>query len=99
MFGKAEITKKQKNYVLLPEQYREVEMQVNAAVIIKKDYERLKQTDFLQENESLRVYAKHYMKENKKLKQEKSQLQKEVGTLNTKIGSLKTYIRDLQINK
>ena len=43
MFGKAEITKKQtRNYVLSPEQYQELTKQVNAAVTIKKDYERLK---------------------------------------------------------
>ncbi|MGA4467088.1 plasmid recombination protein [Bacillus bombysepticus] len=99
MFGKAEITKKQtKNYVLSPEQYQDVTKQVNAAVTIKTDYKRLKQTDFVQENESLRVHAKHYMKENSELKQEKSHLQKEVGTLNAEIGSLKAYIRDLQTN-
>ena len=56
MFGKAEITKKQtRNYVLSPEQYQELTKQVNAAVTIKKDYERLKETDFVKENESLKV--------------------------------------------
>ncbi|MED1412415.1 plasmid recombination protein [Bacillus paramycoides] len=99
MFGKAEITKKQtRNYVLSPEQYQEFTKQVNAAVTIKKDYERLKKTDFVKENESLKVHAGGGMKENRTLKQEKSQLQKEVGTLNTEISSLKAHIKDLQIN-
>ncbi|WP_025149415.1 plasmid recombination protein [Bacillus sp. H1a] len=99
MFGKAEITKKQtRNYVLSPEQYQEFTKQVNAAVTIKKDYERLKKTDFVKENESLKVHAGGWMKENRTLKQEKSQLQKEVGTLNTEISSLKAHIKDLQIN-
>ena len=99
MFGKAEITKKQtRNYVLSPEQYQELAKQVNAAVIIKKDYESLKKTDFVKENESLKVHAEGWMKENRTLKQEKSKLQKEVGVLNREISSLKAHIRGLQTN-
>ncbi|WOA61090.1 plasmid recombination protein [Bacillus mycoides] len=99
MFGKAEITKKQtKNYVLSPEQYQELTKQVNAAVIIKKDYERLRETDFVKENESLKVHAEGWMKENRTLKQEKGQLQKEVSVLNREISSLKAHIKDLQTN-
>ncbi|PEU17450.1 plasmid recombination protein [Bacillus sp. AFS019443] len=99
MFGKAEITKKQtRNYVLSPEQYQELTKQVNAAVTIKKDYERLKKTDFVKENESLKVHAEGWMEENRTLKQEKSQLKKEVGVLNREISSLKAHIKDLQEN-
>ncbi|WP_144508893.1 plasmid recombination protein [Bacillus mycoides] len=99
MFGKAEITKKQtRNYVLSPEQMREVTKQVNAAVTIKKDYERLKKTNFVKENESLKVHAEGWMEGNRILKQEKNQLQKEVGALNREISSLKAHIRGLQIN-
>ncbi|WP_242296887.1 MULTISPECIES: plasmid recombination protein [unclassified Bacillus cereus group] len=99
MFGKAEITKKQtRNYVLSREQYQEVTKQVNAAVTIKKDYDRLKKTDFVKENESLKVHAEGWMEGNRILKQEKSQLQKEVGVLNREISSLKAHIKDLQVN-
>ncbi|KAB2458205.1 mobilization protein [Bacillus sp. CH126_4D] len=99
MFGKAEITKKQtRNYVLSPEQYQELSKQVNAAVIIKKDYERLRETDFVKENESLKVHAEGWMKENRTLKQEKGKLQKEVGVLNREISSLKAHIKGLQMN-
>lgn len=99
MFGKAEITKKQtRNYVLSPEQYQELTKQVNAAVTIKRDYERLKKTDFVKENESLKVHAEGWMEENRTLKQEKNQLQKEVGVLNREISSLKAYIKGLQTN-
>ncbi|HDR7506796.1 TPA: plasmid recombination protein [Bacillus toyonensis] len=99
MFGKAEITKKQtRNYVLSPEQYQEVTKQMNAAVIIKKDYERLRETDFVKENESLKVHAEGWMKENRTLKQEKNKLQKEVGVLNREISSLKAHIKGLQTN-
>ncbi|MEB3057705.1 plasmid recombination protein [Bacillus pseudomycoides] len=99
MFGKAEITKKKtRNYVLSPEQYQEFTQQVNAAVMIKKDYERLKKTDFVKENESLKVHAEGWMEGNRILKQEKSQLQKEVGVLNSEINSLKAHIEGLQAN-
>ncbi|PEA52902.1 mobilization protein [Bacillus pseudomycoides] len=99
MFGKAEITKKQtRNYVLSPEQYQELTKQVNAAVTIKKDYERLRKTDFVKEYQSLKRTAEGWMEENRTLKQEKGQLQKEVGTLKTEIRSLKAHIRDLQTN-
>ncbi|PEJ40765.1 plasmid recombination protein [Bacillus pseudomycoides] len=99
MFGKAEITKKQtRNYVLSPEQYQKLTKQVNAAVTIKKDYERLKKTDFVKENESLKVHAEGWMEENRTLKREKSQLQKEVRVLNSEINSLKARIEGLQAN-
>ncbi|WP_420685973.1 plasmid recombination protein [Bacillus cereus] len=99
MFGKAEITQKQtRNYVLSPEQYQEFKKQVNAAVTIKKDYERLRETDFVKENESLRAHAEGWMQENRTLKQEKNQLQKEVGVLNREISSLKAHIKGLQTN-
>lgn len=92
MFGKAEITKKQtRNYVLSPEQYQEFTKQVNAAVTIKKDYERLRETDFVKENESLKAHAEGWMKENRTLK-------KEVGVLNREISSLKAHIKGLQTN-
>ncbi|MEK4605599.1 plasmid recombination protein [Bacillus sp. FSL L8-0099] len=99
MFGKAEIMKKQtRNYVLSPEQYQELTKQVNAAVIIKKDYERLRETDFVKAYESLKMTAEGWMKENRTLKQEKGQLQKEVGVLNKEISSLKAHIKSLQTN-
>ncbi|MGZ9785804.1 plasmid recombination protein [Bacillus pseudomycoides] len=99
MFGKAEITKKQtRNYVLSPEQYQELTKQVNAAVTIKKDYERLRKTDFVKEYQSLRMTAEGWMEENRTLKQEKGQLQKEVSVLNKEIGSLKAHIKDLKEN-
>ncbi|MCU4960001.1 plasmid recombination protein [Bacillus cereus] len=99
MFGKAEITKKQtRNYVLSPEQYQELTKQVNAAVTIKKDYERLRKTDFVKEYQSLKMTAEGWMEENRILKQEKGQLKKEVSVLHKEIGSLKAHIKDLQTN-
>ena len=98
-FGKAEVTKKKTgNYVLSPEQYQELTKQVNAVVTIKKDYERLRKTDFVKEYQSLKRTAEGWMEENRTLKQEKGQLQKEVSVLNKEIGSLKAHIKDLKEN-
>ncbi|PEU76059.1 hypothetical protein CN386_17505 [Bacillus cereus] len=98
-FGKAEVTKKKTgNYVLSPEQYQELTKQVNAAVSIKKDYERLRKTDFVKEYQSLKITAEGWMEENRILKQEKGQLKKEVSVLHKEIGSLKAHIKDLQTN-
>ncbi|PEI90589.1 mobilization protein [Bacillus pseudomycoides] len=98
-FGKADVKKiKTRNYVLSPEQYQELTKQVNAAVTIKKDYERLRQTDFVKEYDSLKMTAEGWMEENRILKQEKGQLKKEVSVLHKEIGSLKAHIKDLQTN-
>ncbi|MED1382636.1 plasmid recombination protein [Bacillus mycoides] len=106
MFGKAEIRKKQtRNHVLSPEQYQELTKQVNAVVTIKTDYERLKKTDFVQENESLRADNKdlketiegnklalnHSYKQNLELREENKEL-------HTEIRGLKAHIRGLGEN-
>ncbi|WP_026593407.1 plasmid recombination protein [Bacillus sp. UNC437CL72CviS29] len=99
VFGKAEIKKKQtRNYVLSPEQYQELTKQVNAAVTIKKDYERLRKTDFVKEYQSLKMTAEGWMEENRILKQEKGELKKEVSVLHKEMGALKAHIKDLQTN-
>ena len=99
LFGKPEIVeKKTGNVVITRDQFRELTEQVNAAVTIKKDYERLRKTDLVQENESLQVGGKYREQENKELKKENRKLTSEVQTLNTEIGSLKAHIRDLQTN-
>ncbi|MDZ5609912.1 plasmid recombination protein [Bacillus pseudomycoides] len=110
MFGKAEITKKQtRNYVLSPEQYQELTKQVNAAVTIKKDYERLKKTDFVKENESLRadnkyleetiegnnLALKHSHKQNRELREENKELYTEINGLKAHIRGLRENIRVL----
>ncbi|MBG9519631.1 hypothetical protein ABE48_07070 [Bacillus thuringiensis] len=45
------------------------------------------------------MHAKHHMKENSQLKNEKIQLQKEVGKLNTEISSLQANIKIFYIDK
>ena len=54
--GKSEVIEREtENFVLSPEQYKEVSEQIHAAVVIKKDYERLKSTDLVKENENLQA--------------------------------------------
>ncbi|WP_439153524.1 hypothetical protein, partial [Xenorhabdus santafensis] len=69
------------------------------------DYERLQNTDLVQENQNLRVHGEYLKKENKELSYQFDDLydffkksQKENRKLNTEISSLKAHIRDLQIN-
>ncbi|MBL2346258.1 plasmid recombination protein [Klebsiella pneumoniae] len=99
LFGKPEITeKKTGNIVVTREQWRDMIEKVNAAVIIKSDYERLQKTDLVKENKQLHEAVDEIcdslqdsQKRNLKLQEENKQLRRE-------ISSLKAYIRDLQIN-
>ncbi len=69
---KLKLQRNRQEIMLSPEQYQEVTKQVNAAVTIKKDHERLRETDFVKEYESLKMTAEGWMKENRTLKQETS---------------------------
>ncbi|KAB5620371.1 recombinase [Bacillus thuringiensis] len=106
LFGKPEIKeKKTGNIVVTHDQWREMTEKVNAAVLVKKDYERLQKTDLVKENQSLRKdnkYLKetiegntlalnHSYKQNRELKEVNKEL-------HTEISSLKARIRDLQMN-
>ena len=106
LFGKPEIVeKKTGNVVITREQFREMTEKVDAAVIIKNDYERLQKTDLVKENQSLRednkyleetiegnnLALKHSYKQNWELKEANKEL-------HTEISSLKAHIRDLQMN-
>ncbi|MDA2683317.1 plasmid recombination protein, partial [Bacillus cereus group sp. Bc029] len=106
LFGKPEITeKKTGNIVVTREQWRDMKEKVDAAVIVKKDYERLQKTDLVKENHSLRennkyleetiegnhLALKHSYKQNRELEEANKEL-------HTEIGSLKAHIRDLQAN-
>lgn len=54
LFGDAEVTKKETgNYVLTPNQLKELTGYVNAALAVTKDYERLQSTDLVKENKAL----------------------------------------------
>ena len=84
------------NFVLSPKQMKEMSKKVNAAVTIKKDYERLKNTDFAKENQQLRQIASEALKENERLKERNSVLQKEKTKLFWENDILKDQISDLK---
>lgn len=99
LIGKPEIIEKETgNYVFSPKQLEKVEELITAAVTVKKDYERLQNTDLIKENrelnrqvDSLYDSLKESQKINLKLKEENRKL-------NIEIGSLKTHIKDLKEN-
>lgn len=99
LIGKPEIIEKETgNYVFSPKQLEKVEELITAAVTVKKDYERLQNTDLVKENRELnRQVDSLYdsLKESQKINLE---LKEENRRLNTEIGSLKTHIKDLKEN-
>ncbi|PGM47769.1 plasmid recombination protein [Bacillus thuringiensis] len=99
LIGKPEIIEKETgNYVFSPKQLEKVEELITAAVTVKKDYERLQNTDLVKENRELnrRVDSLYdSLKESQKINLE---LKEENRKLNTEIGSLKTHIKDLKEN-
>lgn len=96
-FGKPKtIEKETGNYVLSRKQMKELSNKVNAAVLIKKDYERLKNTDLVKENQRLREIASETLKENEKLKERNEIVRKEYTKLYWENDSLKDHISDLK---
>lgn len=99
LIGKPEIIEKETgNYVFSPKQLEKVEELITAAVTVKKDYERLQNTDLVKENRELnRQVDSLYdsLKESQKINLE---LKEENRKLNTEIGSLKIHIKDLKEN-
>ncbi|HEF1900643.1 MULTISPECIES: plasmid recombination protein [Bacillus cereus group] len=99
LIGKPEIIEKETgNYVFSPKQLEKVEELITAAVTVKKDYERLQNTDLVKENRELnRQVDSLYdsLKESQKINLE---LKEENRKLHTEIGSLKAHIKDLKEN-
>ncbi|EEL58405.2 hypothetical protein bcere0024_058110 [Bacillus cereus Rock4-18] len=99
LIGKPEIIEKETgNYVFSPKQLEKVEELITAAVTVKKDYERLQNTDLVKENRELNCQVDSLydsLKESQKINLE---LKEENRKLNTEIGSLKTHIKDLKEN-
>lgn len=99
LFGKPEITeKKTGNIVVTREQWRDMKKKVDAAVIIKSDYERLQKTDLVKENKQLHGAVDEICDSLQDSQKRNLKLQEENKQLSTEISSLKAHIRDLQIN-
>ena len=94
ILGKSEIIEKEtENYVLTPNQFKAVNEKVNAAVAIQDDYERLRNTDIVKENEKyqeiIRKAAPQMEKQNKTIKK----LLNENNTLKERVSSLTLEIK------
>ncbi|MED2556024.1 plasmid recombination enzyme, partial [Bacillus thuringiensis] len=99
LFGKPEIIeKKTGNIVVTREQWRDMTEKVNAAVIIKSDYESLQKTDLVKENKQLHEAVDGICDSLQDSQKRNLKLQEENKQLRTEISSLKAHIRDLQIN-
>lgn len=95
LFQKETIEKETGNYILTPDQYEEMNQKVHAAVFVKGDYERLKNTDLAKENQTLKqqnkeLYSKFEQEvinrmnvenENDEIKKENKQLKNKVTEL------------------
>ncbi|MGE1022275.1 plasmid recombination protein [Bacillus cereus] len=99
LIGKPEIIEKETgNYVFSPKQLEKVEELITAAVTVKKDYERLQNTDLVKENRELNRQVDSLYDSFKESQKINLELKEENKKLNTEIGSLKTHIKDLKEN-
>ncbi|MGE1059967.1 plasmid recombination protein [Bacillus sp. GMa5/1] len=99
LIGKPEIIEKETgNYVFSPKQLEKIEELITAAVTVKKDYERLQNTDLVKENKELNLQVNSLydsLQESQKINLE---LREDNRKLNIEISSLKAQIKDLKMN-
>ncbi|MED4446999.1 hypothetical protein CON34_19770 [Bacillus thuringiensis] len=99
LIGKPEIIEKETgNYVFSPKQLEKVEELITAAVTVKKDYERLQNTDLVKENRDLNRQVNSLYDSLKESQKINLDLKEENRKLHTEIGSLKAHIKDLKEN-
>ena len=97
LFGDAEIIKKETgNLVVSPQQLKEMQKTMNAAFIVKKDYERLQSTDLVQENKELNRQVDSLFNSLKESREENKTLQAESNSLKFENRDLKERISDLK---
>lgn len=98
LIGKPEIIKTETgNVVFSPKQLERMENTINAAVTIKKDYERLQTTDLVQDNKGLRSHAIASMNESRDLRHENARLRNENQELRSEVSYLKGHINELKL--
>ncbi|PGM63501.1 hypothetical protein CN947_08870 [Bacillus cereus] len=99
LISKPEIIEKETgNYVFSPKQLEKVEELIIAAVTVKKDYERLQNTDLVKKNKELECQVDSLYDSLKESQKINLRLKEENRKLNTEIGSLKAQIKDLKMN-
>lgn len=96
--GKSEVIEHETdNFVLSPEQYKEMSEQIHAAVVIKKDYERLKSTDLVKENEKLQAEKEDFRLDFNRVVGKFNGLLKDHNKLEKEHTALKAHARDLTL--
>lgn len=96
--GKSEVIEREtENYVLSPEQYKELSEQIHAAVVIKKDYEHLKTTDLAKENAQLRIEKEDFRLDFNRVVEKFNTKLDDYKKLEYKYNRLKTHARDLKL--
>ncbi len=96
-FGKPKVTKKETgNFVVTPKEIKRVQNYANAGIVIKKDYDRLKNTDFVQANEDLERLLILEREENREIKDENTRLRHDLRGAEKEIGTLKERVSDLR---
>lgn len=98
LFKSETVTKETGNWIIGTSELKRVQKMVNAAYLVKKDYERLRSTDLVQENKELHRQVNNLatnLEESYKLN---SELHEKNRALTTKINSLEAHIKGLKTN-
>ncbi|MGU3443272.1 recombinase [Bacillus cereus] len=98
LFKTETVNKETGNWIIGTNELKRVQKMVNAAYLVKKDYERLQRTDLVQENKELHCQVDNLYHDLKELYKENSELKEKNRALTTKISSLETHIKGLQTN-
>lgn len=97
LLGKPDIIEnKTGNYVITPKQLEQVEGLINAAVVIKKDYERLRNTDLVKLNDQLSNLVGELNEQNEDLRKENYGLRNQLKLAIADISTLEARISDLK---
>lgn len=98
LFGDAEIVKKETgNFVLTPKQLKELSGYVNAALAVKKDYDRLLSTALVKENEALKAASESFYQSYDKTRESRDELWRENKSLISSNNDLKARVADLTL--
>ncbi|MGG3047178.1 plasmid recombination protein, partial [Bacillus anthracis] len=98
LFKTETITKDTGNWIIGTNELKRVQKMVNAAYVVKKDYERLQGTDLVQENKKLYFQVENLSNNLKASHQINTELREKNKELYTEIGSLQAHINDLKTN-
>lgn len=98
LIGKPEILEKETgNFVFTPQQVERIEVELSAALTIKKDYKRLQSTDLVKENTVLRKKLNVLNHENTVLKKENHSVNSLNKELTFQVNDLTTQIKNLKV--